>query len=139
MIPNRPLLILLVEDDQMDVMTILRAFKEAGVSNSLHIAPDGEEAISYLEDASHPAPRLILLDLNMPRMSGLEFLRIAKGDSKWRSIPVVVLTTSDQLSDRQQCYDLSVAGYIVKPMDYSAFVDVVKTVKAYWDINEFAD
>lgn len=131
--------ILVIDDDYLDVMTLKRAFKEAEVTNPLVVASNGEEALVYLRNLENPKPSLIVLDLNTPRMNGLEFLQIIKADPQWRRIPVIVLTTSNHEHDRQQSYEFSVAGYIVKPMDYDAFVQIVKTIAAYWMLSELPD
>jgi len=128
--------ILLVEDDVIDAMTVRRAFKELNLKNPLTHVTNGEEALDYLQKAQ-PLPCVILLDLNMPRMNGVEFIRAAKADPALKSIPIIVLTTSRDHSDMTDSYSLSVAGYIVKPVDYSGFVEVVRTLGLYWTINEF--
>lgn len=128
--------ILLVEDDVIDAMTVRRAFKELNLKNPLTHVTNGEEALDYLQKAE-PLPCVILLDLNMPRMNGVEFIRAAKADPALKSIPIIVLTTSRDHSDVTDSYSLSVAGYIVKPVDYGGFVEVVRTLGLYWTINEF--
>lgn len=124
--------VLLVEDDKIDVMTIQRIFKELKIANPLIVTTNGEEALAYLYASNSEAVGVILLDLNMPRMSGLEFLAQVKADEKLKSIPVVVLTTSAHEEDIQQAYALSVAGYMVKPVDYAQFVDMMKNFHGYW-------
>lgn len=128
--------ILLVEDDVVDAMTVRRAFKDLNLSNPLTHVTNGEEALSYLRDAE-PLPCVILLDLNMPRMNGVEFITAAKADAAFKSIPIIVLTTSRDHNDVVNSYNLSVAGYIVKPVEYRGFVDVIRTLGLYWTINEF--
>lgn len=128
--------ILLVEDDKVDVMTVKRAFKENKIINELKVASDGEEALEYLRDPNNQQPCIILLDLNMPRMNGIEFLKIVKHDELLKKIPVVVLTTSKAEQDRTESFNLSVAGYIIKPVDYPQFIDVVKTIDLYWTLSE---
>lgn len=137
--------ILLVEDDVVDVKTVQRAFSENGISNPLYVAGNGEEALGFLRNegehsdkAKAPMPGIILLDLNMPVMGGLEFLKIVKGDEQLRRIPVIVLTTSKEDSDMIQSYNLSVAGYIVKPVEFEKFIEVVKTIKLYWNTCEIS-
>jgi len=127
--------ILLVEDDDVDVMTVQRALDELKVTNKLVHKIDGEDALNYLKDANNLEPCIILLDLNMPRMNGFEFLKIAKADTTLRKIPVVVLTTSDADEGVVESYDLGVAGYIVKPVDYRQFAEAVKTLDRYWTLN----
>ena len=128
--------ILLVEDDEVDAMTTQRAFKDLKVVNELVHVINGEEALEYLRDNSNMKPCLILLDLNMPRMNGIEFLKVAKADNSLRKIPVVVLTTSKEEHDVVQSFDLSVAGYIVKPVDYEKFVEAVRALEMYWTLSE---
>lgn len=130
--------ILLVEDDRVDAMTAERALKELGIDNQLAQAGNGEEALEYLRDDVSENPCLILLDLNMPRMSGLEFLEIIKQDQCLRLIPVVVLTTSKEERDRLESFKLSVAGYMVKPVDYRQFVEAVKLIDNYWTLSELS-
>lgn len=142
---NRKVPILLVDDDLVDVKTVKRAFKHAEVSNPLYVANNGQEALDFLrhegafsDPSSAPRPGVILLDLNMPVMSGLEFLHELKADAAFKSIPVVVLTTSQHESDRVQSYDLSVAGYILKPVDFQKFIEVARTIDSYWRLCELA-
>lgn len=130
--------ILLVEDDQVDVMTVKRALKEIHVTNPVVNQENGEEALKYLRDTGNEKPCIILLDLNMPIMNGIEFLQIAKQDAQLRRIPVVVLTTSEEQQDKVNSFDLGVAGYMAKPVDYRQFVEVMRTIDAYWTISEVA-
>lgn len=130
--------ILLVEDDHIDAMTVKRAFKEIQANNPLYIANHGEAALALL-DCLDPMPALILLDLNMPCMNGLELLEILKRDLRWRFIPVVILTTSHEERDRLTSFAFSAAGYIVKPLDYENFVNVLKTIYQYWRLSEVPD
>jgi len=131
---NKP--ILLVEDDKVDAMTVKRALKEVNIKNKLITAENGEDALEYLKNEGNESPCIILLDLNMPKMNGIEFLKVAKQDSKLKSIPVVVLTTSKADQDRLDSFKHSVAGYMIKPVDYMQFVDTVKTIKMYWTLSE---
>jgi CheY-like chemotaxis protein len=128
--------ILLVEDDQLDVMTLKRALKDIKATNPLYIRSDGESALEFLRDPTSPKPLLILLDLNMPRMNGLEFLKILKADPHWCKIPVVVLTTSQEEKDRLTSFQLSVAGYIIKPLTYDDFVEKLLIIYQYWRLSE---
>jgi CheY-like chemotaxis protein len=128
--------ILLVEDDTVDAMTVKRAFNDLHITNELAVVGNGEEALQYLRDPLNDKPSIILLDLNMPRMNGIEFLNIAKQDSHLRRIPVVVLTTSKEEQDMVDSFNLGVAGYIIKPVDYLRFVEVVRTVDLYWTLSE---
>ncbi|MBE9092606.1 response regulator [Tychonema sp. LEGE 07203] len=133
--------ILLVEDDEVDVMNVRRAFKKSNILNPLYIAANGLEALAILrqekiEPAMPQARRLILLDLNMPRMNGIEFLRELRQDENLRSIPVIVLTTSNEDRDKVEAYNLNVAGYILKPVTFSNFVEVMATLNKYWMLSE---
>jgi CheY-like chemotaxis protein len=133
-ITNKP--ILLVEDDQVDTMTVMRALKEIHVTNPLVHLENGEDAVNYLSDSQKEKPCIILLDLNMPIMNGIEFLQVVKNDSKVRCIPVVVLTTSEEQQDKVSSFNLGVAGYMAKPVDYRQFVEVMRSIDAYWTISE---
>ena len=128
--------ILLVEDDEGDVLLTKRAFASGKIYNSLSVAKDGVEALAFLrqegEYTAAPRPDLILLDLNMPRMDGREALAKIKQDENLRSIPVVVLTTSDSEQDVLKSYDLQASCYITKPVDLKQFVGVVRTLKDFW-------
>ena len=128
--------ILLVEDDRVDAMTIKRSLEEIKVTNRLDTVSNGEEALEFLRDSQNEMPCLILLDLNMPKMNGIEFLKIAKTDDELKRIPVVVLTTSSDEEDKVDSFNLGVAGYMIKPVDYKQFVEVVKTIDMYWTLSE---
>jgi CheY-like chemotaxis protein len=128
--------ILLVEDDQVDAMTVKRALKDVRVTNRLDITGDGEEALAFLRAPENESPCIILLDLNMPRMNGIEFLSVVKQDETLRRIPVVVLTSSREEQDKVDSFDLGVAGYMVKPVDYQQFVEVMRTIDLYWTLSE---
>jgi len=131
--------ILLVEDDKVDAMTVKRALNEIHVTNRLDIVGNGEEALALLENEKNEKPCIILLDLNMPRMNGIEFLKIIKKDKKLRLIPVVVLTTSREEQDKVDSFNLGVAGYMLKPVIYQKFVEVVKTIDLYWTLSELPE
>ncbi|MBT4310148.1 MAG: response regulator [Anaerolineae bacterium] len=135
--------ILLIEDDAVDVMSVRRAFKKNNVTNPLYVVGDGEEGLAYLrhegkftEPGSSPRPSLILLDLNMPRMGGLEMLAIIKSDPDLFHIPVVILTTSDSNSDIQQSYQNGVAGYLLKPVTFDKFAQAIEIFDLYWTMSE---
>ena len=128
--------ILLVEDDSVDAMTVKRAFTELKVVNELVREVNGEAAISYLRAHLDRKPCVILLDLNMPKMNGIEFLKVAKADDELRQIPVVVLTTSKDDRDKMESFKSCVAGYIVKPVDYRKFVDAMRILNLYWTLSE---
>jgi CheY-like chemotaxis protein len=139
---DKKLNILLVEDDEVDIMNVQRAFKRNNIVNSLFFASNGIEALEMLrgnDGQSSMIPsyrRLILLDLNMPKMGGIEFLQQLRADPALRSIPVVVLTTSDQDCDRVDAYSLNVAGYILKPVTFANFVEMMQALNRYWMFSE---
>ncbi|MEO7732790.1 MAG: response regulator [Kofleriaceae bacterium] len=129
--------ILLVDDDEVDVMTVRRAFTKANIANQLYVATDGVEALALLRTEGIPAARrLVLLDLNMPRMSGIEFLREVRSDPALQAVTVVVLTTSNEDRDRVDAFQLNVAGYLLKPVTFTAFADVMTTLNKYWTLME---
>lgn len=134
--------ILLVEDDEVDIMNVERAFKKAGIKNPLFIARNGIEALTMLRGGNEKLPevpnerRLILLDINMPKMSGLEFLQTIRADKELKLTPVVMLTTSNQDKDMIEAFDLNVAGYLLKPVTFSRFVDLMTTLNKYWSSSE---
>ncbi len=135
--------ILLVEDDLVDIKTVQRAFKENKITNPLHVVENGEEALAYLRNegsysdtSKAPRPGVILLDLNMPVMNGVEFMEIAKADEDLKTIPIVVLTTSREEADRMKSYKHSAAGYIVKPVEFAKFVDAIQVFSLYWTLSE---
>src|SRR5688572_6581221 len=132
--------ILLVEDDEVDIMNVQRAFKKNNISNPLHIARNGIEALDVLrgQDAATaiPSPRVILLDINMPRMGGIEFLSELRKHPELRSTSVFVMTTSNEESDKIAAYDLNVAGYILKPLSFEGFTSAVAILNHYWHLCE---
>jgi CheY-like chemotaxis protein len=131
--------ILLVEDDKVDAMTIKRALQEINVTNVLKIVGNGEEALDFLRDDDNEKPAIILLDLNMPKMNGIEFLTIIKKDEDLKRIPAIVLTTSRDEQDRIDSFNLGIAGYMIKPVDYLQFVEVMKTIHIYWTLSELPE
>ncbi|WP_333195337.1 MULTISPECIES: response regulator [Microcoleaceae] len=142
MMEEKKIHILLVEDDEVDVMNVQRAFKKNNIVNPLYMAANGLEALAILRQEEKIEPvmpqtrRLVLLDLNMPRMNGIEFLRELRQDQNLRSIPVIVLTTSNEDRDKVEAYNLNVAGYILKPVTFSNFVEVMGTLNRYWMLSE---
>ena len=131
--------ILLVEDNPADVELTLRALRKANLANPIHVAADGAEALDYLfgtgkdeakSDAHHP--RVVILDLKLPKVSGLEVLRRIKSGPATRTIPVVVLSSSREAPDVKEAYALGVNSYIVKPVDFEKFVEAVGTLGMYW-------
>lgn len=138
---SKVLNILLVDDDELDVMNVQRAFKKNNIANPLYVAGNGVEALAMLrgqaDGSSLPKDRrIILLDLNMPRMNGIEFLRELRADPALRPIPVIVLTTSDEERDKVEAYNLNVAGYILKPVTLINFVETMATLNKYWMLSE---
>jgi CheY-like chemotaxis protein len=134
---DRALHILLVDDDEVDVMTVRRAFHKANITNQIYVAGNGLEALALLRDGTVPVQRrLVLLDLNMPRMNGIEFLRELRKDPQLQATTVVVLTTSNEDRDRVEAYQLNVAGYLLKPVTFHTFAEVMATLNKYWTLME---
>ena len=134
---DRSLNILLVDDDEVDVMTVRRAFTKANIVNKLFVASDGIQALDMLRNDGVPdSRRIVLLDLNMPRMNGIEFLREVRADRALHALTVVVLTTSNEDRDRVEAYQLNVAGYLLKPVTFQAFAEVMATLNKYWTLME---
>jgi len=134
---ERMLNILLVEDDEVDVMNVRRAFQKNNIANPLFVAGDGEEALAKLRGGEVPSERrIVLLDLNMPRMNGIEFLRELRADPELLRTTVVVLTTSSDERDKIDAYNLNVAGYLLKPVTFSNFCEVMATLNKYWTLVE---
>ncbi|MEO8577091.1 MAG: response regulator [Gemmatimonadales bacterium] len=130
---DRVLNILLVEDDEVDVMNVRRAFERNNVSNPLFVAGNGLDALAMLRSDEVPKERrLILLDLNMPKMNGIEFLQALRADPELAALPVVVLTTSNDDQDKIDAYNLNVAGYLLKPVTFSNFCERMTTLNKYW-------
>ncbi|MFL5347182.1 MAG: response regulator [Hyalangium sp.] len=133
----RTLNILLVEDDEVDVMNVQRSFKKNNISNPLYVAGNGVEALEMLRSGAVPGQnRLILLDINMPKMNGIEFLRALRADPALRTSPVVVLTTSNDDKDRMESFELNVAGYLLKPVTFNSFVELMLALNKYWMLVE---
>jgi CheY-like chemotaxis protein len=132
----RAIEVLLIEDDPGDVLMTREAFDDAKVTNNLYVVPDGEDALAFLrregEHAEAPRPDLILLDLNLPRVDGCEVLEQIKGDPELRSIPVVVLTTSEAEDDIVRSYSLHANAYVTKPVDFERFHQVVRQIDDFF-------
>jgi len=132
--------ILLVEDNLSDVELTLRALKKHNLANKVFVVHDGPDALDYVnqtgkfKDHTNGKPKVILLDLKLPKLNGVEVLRAIRGDAKTKMIPVVVLTSSKEEPDIQDCYKLGVNSYIVKPLDFDTFVQVVSELGLYWAI-----
>ena len=134
MLNSKP--ILLVEDDCVDAMTVERALKELKLENMLVRVSNGEEALEHLKKNDNVKPCVILLDLDMPRMNGIEFLKLAKDDEELKSIPVVVLTSSDEGRNFDESFRSNVAGYITKPADCKRIAEAFKAIVLYWNLSE---
>lgn len=128
--------ILVVEDNDMDLDFCLQAFEENAVANPVVACRDGEEAIAFID--SHPTfedkhfPLLVLLDLRLPKVDGIDVLRHARQHPVWKKVPFVILTTSRENADINTAYELGVNSYIVKPVNFVSFTEVVKNIKMYW-------
>lgn len=128
--------ILLVEDDIVDVMNVKRAFAKNNIKNELFVAGNGVEALEMLNDMIVPLPRIIILDINMPKMNGIEFLKNLRETENLKNISVFVMTTSNEDSDKIDAYNLNVAGYILKPLSFENFIASVATLKDFWQLCE---
>ena len=134
---NGNLNILLVEDDQVDVMNVQRAFEKIRSANLLYVASDGREGLEKLRSGAVPADRrLVLLDLKLPKMDGIEFLRELRNDPALQPTPVVVLSTSNDEKDKSEAYTFNVAGYLVKPVTFVHFVETMAALNKYWTLAE---
>lgn len=131
--------ILLVEDDDVDILSIERAFQELKILNPLVVKNNGEEALEYLQGLDENFPGLILLDLNMPRINGLEFLKAYKAMDSVMWIPGIVLTTSANHRDVQAAYSNQAAGYIIKPLNFADFKAAIQNLFNYWSSCELPD
>lgn len=131
-----PIEVLLVEDDPGDVLLIREAFEDNKVANRLHVVADGVEALDFMrqngEHADAPRPDLVLLDLNLPRKDGREVLAEVKSDDALRTIPIVVLTTSQAEEDVLRSYDLHANAYVTKPVDFDRFIGVVRQIDQFF-------
>ncbi|GHN00801.1 two-component system response regulator [Cytophagales bacterium WSM2-2] len=128
--------ILLVEDDEVDIMNVQRAFKKNKINNPLHVARNGLEALEFLTGNKNPLPKIVLLDINMPKMGGIEFLSEVRKLPELKSLSVFVMTTSNEESDKIAAYDLNVAGYILKPLSFEGFSSAVSILNHYWHLCE---
>lgn len=140
---NNSYRVLLVDDDEIDIKNVQRAFKKNEIINPLYIARNGLEALAMLRGTNEanlekviPEPNIILLDLNMPKMGGLEFLQELRKDPNYKSIPVFIMSTSDEESDKFAAYNLNVAGYILKPLSFDRFVQAIGVLRDYWQLIE---
>lgn len=126
--------ILLIEDDIIEVMKLKRATQSLQLNHQITEANNGEDALKLLEQDT--IPDIILLDLNMPKISGIEFLKILKADEKLRYIPTIILTTSSNQRDLLECYEIGIAGYVLKPLKYEDYVSKIEKLLSYWSVNE---
>jgi CheY-like chemotaxis protein len=130
--------ILLVEDDPNDVKLTMKALEEYALANNVSIVNDGEEALDFLyyrgkfEDRENGTPIVILLDLKLPKINGLEVLRMIKSDKNLKNIPIVILTSSREESDLDECYELGVNAYVVKPVDFHDFIESIRRLGIFW-------
>lgn len=124
--------ILLVEDNANDAELTLRALKQRNLANQVFVCRDGAEAMDFFARTTTPVPKVVLLDLKLPKVDGLEVLRRIKGDARTKAIPVVVLTSSREEPDIERAYELGANSYIVKPVDFEAFARAVSDVGLYW-------
>ena len=134
--------ILLVEDDEVDIQDIKRAFIKNNIASPLHVAKNGVEALNMLrgengEKKLVPTPRIVLLDINMPKMNGIEFLKILRSDPNLKHLFVFILTSSNEQKDKIAAFNLNVAGYVVKPIKLENFTQAISTLNLYWDLMEF--
>ena len=127
--------ILLLEDDQIEVMKLKRTIKKLDLHHELIEAQNGEDALEILKNSTS-LPNIIFLDLNMPKINGLEFLKILKSDPILRYLPTIILTTSSNRKDVLACYEIGVAGYILKPLKYNDYTNKIEKVLSYWSENE---
>ena len=127
--------VLLIEDNLIEIMKMKRTISFLKLDHTMHEAKNGEEALKILEDKSK-YPDIILLDLNMPKMSGIEFLTIIKNTDEFKHIPIIILTTSDNQQDLLECYRICISGYVLKPLKYDDYVKKIEAVLKYWSLNE---
>ncbi|WP_299102212.1 response regulator [uncultured Winogradskyella sp.] len=127
--------ILLIEDDMIEVMKLNRAVTSLQLNHKITEANNGEDALKILEQKDN-LPDIILLDLNMPKINGIEFLKILKSDDRLMYIPTIILTTSNNQRDLLECYKVGVAGYVLKPLKYEEYVSKIEKLLSYWSINQ---
>jgi len=132
---KKELKILLIEDDMIEVMKLNRTIATLELKHQIIEANNGEDALKILEDKNN-LPDIILLDLNMPKLNGIEFLSILKNDDELRHIPTVILTTSNNQKDLKECFKIGVSGYVLKPLKYEDYMSKVSKILEYWSVNE---
>lgn len=134
----RPINLLLVDDDEVDVLNVKRALERGRITNQIWVASDGHEGLAILRGQELPRERrLVLLDINMPRMNGIEMLREVRADPALQMTSVVMLTTSNDDRDRIESFRLNVAGYLLKPVTFVSFVELMVALNRYWTLVEF--
>ncbi|MDN3667410.1 response regulator [Algibacter miyuki] len=131
----KALKILLIEDDMIEIMKLNRAVSSLKLDHKIIETNNGEDALTFLEKKEE-LPDIILLDLNMPKINGIEFLSILKKDDVLKYIPTIILTTSSNQKDLLECYRIGIAGYVLKPLKYEEYVSKIEKLLAYWSINE---
>ncbi|WP_299117775.1 response regulator [uncultured Winogradskyella sp.] len=131
----KSLKIMLIEDDMIEVMKLNRAIISLKLNHEIIEANNGEQALKVLEQKEN-LPDIILLDLNMPKINGIEFLKILKVDDRLKYIPTIILTTSNNQRDLLECYKIGIAGYILKPLKYEDYVSKIEKLLSYWSVNE---
>ncbi len=127
--------VLLIEDDTIEIMKLNRTISKLQLNHTIIEANNGDDALKILNQ-NEGLPDIILLDLNMPKINGIEFLSILKKDEKLKHIPTIILTTSNNKNDLHECYKIGVSGYVLKPLKYDEYVSKVEKVLSYWSINE---
>ena len=127
--------ILLIEDDQIEIMKLQRTISKLNSRQNVIEAKNGEAALEILKSGKK-LPDIILLDLNMPRMNGIEFLGILKNNNQLKYLPTIILTTSENRADLLKCYEIGIAGYVINPLKYEDYESKMKKVLEYWDINQ---
>ncbi|MCB4807972.1 response regulator [Tamlana sp. 62-3] len=132
---SKVLNVLLIEDDVIEVMKLNRAISSLQLNHNVIEANNGEEALDVLQNKGE-LPDIILLDLNMPKLNGIEFLEVLKKDDILKYIPTIILTTSSNQRDLLECYKIGIAGYVLKPLKYEEYITKIQSVLAYWSINE---
>ncbi|PQB06594.1 response regulator [Polaribacter filamentus] len=132
---EKSLKVLLVEDNLIEIMKMKRTISFLNLKHMIHEAKNGEEALKFLENSAN-IPDIILLDLNMPKINGIEFLRIIKASDELKHIPTIILTTSSNQKDLLECYITGISGYILKPLKYEDYLKKIEVVLSYWSVNE---
>ncbi len=133
---KKGLRVLVIEDDKIENLKFGRVVANLDVLHQVTFVNDGDEAIDLLMSKDTTLPQLIVLDLNMPRLDGFEFLKMLKSTEYLKYIPVVILTTSENKKEIKTCYELGIAGYLVKPLDYNIYVSKIESLLKYWSLNE---